>query len=286
MEQTPGVWRVWARRAKPAGLTCVLVGGLGISLSACGDSRATAPTRVENDSSWSDDFDGPAGAPPNAAVWTYDTGNNNGWGNGELQRYTANRENVHLDGQGHLVIRVESSSDGYTSARLKTEGRRTVRFGRLEARIKIPAGAGIWPAFWMLGSSFDGFNWPACGEIDVAEFKGHQPAIVHAAVHGPQYSGAAGITAPFALAGASFAEDFHTFAVVREPQLIRFVVDGLPYHTVTARDIPNGSEWVFEQPFFVLLNVAVGGNFVGTPDTGTQFPQQMLVDYVRYVSAN
>jgi beta-glucanase (GH16 family) len=232
---------------------------------------------------WSDEFDGPAGALPDPSRWTYDLGNNGGWGNNELEQYTADRNNVHLDGEGHLVIRVESTVDGYTSARLKTQGLRAAQFGRVEARIKLPVGQGIWPGFWMLGSSFNGSNWPDCGEVDIMEYKGSQPSVVHGTVHGPKYSGAGGITAAYASpAGASFADDFHTFAVQWEPGSIRFLVDGTVYHTVTPQQIPAGAAWVFDQRFFVLLNVAVGGNFVGPPDRTTAFPQEMLVDYVRY----
>jgi beta-glucanase (GH16 family) len=261
---------------------------LALFVVACGGASTKSPVSSSNNSmdaiaAWADEFDGPGGAFPDSSRWTYDLGNNGGWGNGELQQYTATRDNVRLDGQGHLVIRVESTGTGYTSARLKTQGLRAVQFGRLEARIKLPVGRGIWPAFWMLGSSFNGSNWPQCGEIDVMEFRGSEPTVVHGTVHGPQYSGGQGISASYSLpAGASFSDDFHTFAVQWEPGLIRFLVDGTVYHTVTPQQIPAGAPWVFDQRFFVLLNVAVGGNFVGPPDATTSFPQEMVVDYVRY----
>lgn len=232
--------------------------------------------------SWADEFNGPAGSPPDPTVWGFDTGNNGGWGNGELESYTSNSENVHLDGEGHLVIRVVAERERYTSARLKTQGRRLAQFGQLEARIKLPTGIGIWPAFWMLGQSFTGSNWPAVGEIDIMEARGSEPGRVLAAVHGPQYSGASGISATYSLPSHS-GDDFHTFTLNWEPASLRFSVDGTVYHVVTPALLPPGAPWVFDQPFFVLLNVAVGGNFVGPPDASTQFPQEMLVDYVRYM---
>jgi len=260
-----------------------------VAAVACGrrsvpsGSVSLSPTTPTVAGPWADEFDGPAGAAPDPTRWTYDLGNNGGWGNGELERYTADTVNVHLDGNGHLVIRVESTANGYTSARLKTQGLLVAQFGRLEARIKLPAGRGIWPALWMLGNSYNGANWPLCGEIDVMEYRGDQPSIVHGTVHGPQYSGGGGISAAYALPqDASFSDDFHVFAVEWTPASISFLVDGAIYRTVTPQQIPAGAAWVFNQPFFVLLNVAVGGGFAGPPDGTTQFPQEMVVDYVRY----
>jgi beta-glucanase (GH16 family) len=270
----------------PSAAICPIL--LALSVATCGERATTqsdlaSPSQLQTIGSWSDEFDGPAGAFPDPSRWTYDLGNNGGWGNGELQEYTASRNNVHLDGEGHLVIRVEATAGGYTSARLKTQGLRVAQFGRVEARIKLPVGQGIWPAFWMLGSSFNGSNWPQCGEIDVMEYKGSQQSVVHGTVHGPKYSGAGGITAAYALPrGDSFAEDFHTFALQWEPGSIRLLVDGTAFHTITPQQIPPGAPWVFDQRFFVVLNVAVGGSFVGSPDRSTAFPQEMSVDYVRY----
>lgn len=255
------------------------------AFDACADrERVTAaPSTLQDTIAWVDEFNGPAGALPDSRLWTYDLGNNRGWGNNELQRYTADTRNVRLDGQGHLVLRVESTSEGYTSARIKTQGLRLARFGRIEARIKLPLGRGIWPAFWLLGSSFNGSNWPQCGEIDVVEFKGSEPALVHSTVHGPGYSGGRGITATYTLPSGSFADDFHTFTMRWAAGSIRFFVDGIAHHSVTTAAVEGRGPWVFDQPFFLLLNVAVGGNFVGAPDSSTQFPQEMVVDYVRYL---
>ncbi|MGH9430444.1 MAG: glycoside hydrolase family 16 protein [Terriglobia bacterium] len=233
---------------------------------------------------WSGEFNGPRNTPPDQSKWTYDLGGS-GWGNNELEVYTNNLRNAYQDGQGHLVIQVlRSTSGGYTSARLKTWKRFGVKYGRIEARIKIPFGPGIWPAFWMLGANIDdpGVGWPRCGEIDIMENNGHGPGTIHGTVHGPGYSGSHGIGRPYVLpAGEKFASRFHVFSIDWEPASIRFMVDSHVYHTVTPASLPLGSHWVYDHPFFLLLNVAVGGNWPGNPDATTVFPQKMLVDYVR-----
>jgi beta-glucanase (GH16 family) len=247
------------------------------------DPVPPSPTPINGSAAWADEFDGPAGSAPDPRKWTYDLGNNNGWGNNELQTYTAETRNVHLDGEGHLVIRVKSAPGGFTSARLKTQGLLTAQYGRLEARIQMPSGRGLWPAFWMLGQTFNGSNWPQCGEIDVVEHLGREPSAVHAAVHGPGYSGGRSITASLTLpGGVGFADGYHIFAVERRRQQIVFSVDNVTFHSVTPASLPAGAAWVFDQPFFVLLNVAVGGGFPGPPDATLRLPQEMRVDYVRY----
>jgi beta-glucanase (GH16 family) len=259
---------------------------LVVATSACGSNTSPMPSQPPAPPSsahaWSDEFDGPLNATPDSARWTYDIGAG-GWGNQELQTYTSAAQNAHLDGQGHLVVHVESTPSGFTSARLKTKGLFAAQFGSMEARIKLPFGQGIWPAFWMLGDSFNGANWPQCGEIDIMENIGREPGIVHGTVHGPGYSGGSGISAPFVLpSGQRFADDFHTFKIQWVPQSVSFYVDDVLYKTVTPASLPSGAQWVFDNPFFVILNVAVGGTFPGSPDSTTQFPQEMLVDYVRY----
>ena len=237
---------------------------------------------------WSDEFDGPNGSAPDPTKWTHDVGGN-GWGNNELEYYTTRTENAHLlDGQ--LVIQVLKEDykgpDGvrrdYTSARLKTQGLFQQTYGRFEARIKIPYGQGLWPAYWMLGSNIATGDWPNCGEIDIFENIGREPFTVHGTVHGPGYSGGQGITGSFTLPGGRrFADDFHLFAVEWEPETIRFYVDSSLYRTITRSDLPAGAAWIFDHPFFLILNVAIGGNWPGSPDASTIFPQTMLVDYVR-----
>jgi uncharacterized protein (TIGR03437 family) len=237
---------------------------------------------------WSDEFNGALNSPPDPAKWTYDLGNDNGWGNGELETYTSLPQNSHMDGNGNLVIYVEAGARGYSSARIKTQGLFQVQYGRIEARIKLPFGQGIWPAFWMLGANANTVGWPQCGEVDIMENIGKEPFSNHASVHGPGYSGGSAITAAYTLSnGRRFADDFHTFAVQWSPGALAFYVDGVLYDTVTPSGIPRGSKWVFDGPFFLLLNVAVGGDYPGPPDLTTQFPQSMLVDYVRvYQQAN
>lgn len=237
---------------------------------------------------WSDEFDGPSGSAVDSGKWSFDIGGN-GWGNNELETYTSRLANSNLEG-GLLVIKTlketftgpDNFTRNYTSARLLTKSKFTQAYGRFEARIRVPYGQGIWPAFWMLGDNIDTVSWPTCGEIDIMENIGKEPAIVHGTVHGPGYAGGSGITAAYSLPnGQKFSDDFHTFAVEWEPNVMRFYVDGLLYKTRSPADLPAGTPWVFNHPFFIILNVAVGGGFPGNPDATTVFPQQMLVDYVR-----
>jgi len=236
---------------------------------------------------WSDEFDGPAGAPPDPGTWRPETGGH-GWGNAELQYYTGGTENAWLDGAGHLVIEARRLDRGvrrdyggcaYSSARLISKDHATVRYGVVQARMRLPGGRGIWPAFWMLGQDFDEVGWPRCGEIDIVENFGTDPALVHGAVHGPGYSGGAGISAA-RRAGSSLSDGFHVYSVAWEPGRIRWYLDGQRYAEVTPGDL-GGRPWVFDHDFFLLLNVAVGGTASQPPDASVAFPQRMLVDYVR-----
>jgi beta-glucanase (GH16 family) len=241
---------------------------------------------------WADEFDGPDGSDVDRTKWVLETGGN-GWGNNELQYYRDDLANAHLEGGVLVITAIRERYTGpdnvtreYTSARLKTQGLFEQPYGRFEARLKVPYGQGIWPAFWMLGNDIGTVSWPACGEIDVMEHIGREPTLVHGTVHGPGYSGAAGIGAPYSLPGeAPIAEDFHLFAVEWEPEAIRWYVDGVRYHTLTPASLPAGARWAFDHPFFMLLNLAVGGNWPGPPDASTEFPQRLLVDYVRVYRA-
>ncbi|TFG37215.1 MAG: glycosyl hydrolase family protein, partial [Candidatus Aminicenantes bacterium] len=171
----------------------------------------------------------------------------------------------------------------YTSARIVTRNRYEPTYGRIEARIKLPTGQGLWPAFWLLGNDIGTVGWPQCGEIDIMEYRGQEPATLFGTLHGPGYSGGAGISQTYVLENDRFDTAFHTFAVEWEVGVIRWYVDDVLYHTVVPSDL-NGNEWVFDHPFYIILNVAVGGNFVGPPDPSTVFPQTMRVDYVRVYS--
>jgi oligosaccharide reducing-end xylanase len=261
----------------------VSVGGIHFVAAGASDWRPPQPVRpvasVAGDWRlvWSDEFERAIGPD-----WVFDIGRGgNGWGNNESQFYTDRKENARVE-NGVLIIEARKEARegaAYTSARLKTAGRKTFKYGRLEARIQIPRGQGIWPAFWALGEDITTARWPTCGEIDVMENIGKEPSIVHGTVHGPQYSGGKGVGAAFSLPSGAFADAFHVFAVDWEPASLTFSVDGKAYRTITPADLSG--RWVFDHPFFLLLNLAVGGNWPGAPDATTPFPAQMKIDYVR-----
>ncbi len=255
-------------------LLCILV----LFAAACDDGAT-----VDEPSwrlAWSDEFDGPAGQLPDPANWVFDIGTD--WGNNQLEYDTDRPENVSLDGNGNLAITAREESymgSAYTSGRIKTQGLFEQAYGRFEARIRLPSGQGIWPAFWLLGNDIDSVGWPECGEIDIMEYRGQEPGIVLGTIHGPGYSASAGVSGRYALQGSRFDAGFHTFAIEWREDGIDWFVDDSLYHSVDHAD-PEG-RWVFDHPFFILLNVAVGGGFVGPPDASTTFPQSMLVDWVR-----
>jgi beta-glucanase (GH16 family) len=232
---------------------------------------------------WEDEFEGPAGQSPDASSWRFDIGTD--WGNAQLEYDTDRPVNVSLDGEGHLAITARRESyqgRNYTSGRINTHENFEQTHGRFEARIRLPIGPGIWPAFWLLGADFADVDWPACGEIDIMEYRGQEPRILHGSLHGPGYSGGSALTNRYTLPGdAGFDADFHVFAVEWEAERITWLMDEIPYLVVTPRELPTGGRWVFEHPFFIILNVAVGGHFVGPPNSSTEFPQTMLVDWVR-----
>ena len=261
-----------------------------VLIAAAVDGQTTHPqaSRPAWTLVWSDEFNGPDGSPVDTSKWVRESGGN-GWGNQELEYYTTRPENAFQQG-GNLVIKVlqekYTGADGvtrdYTSARMKTLGKFSQKYGRFEARIKIPQGQGIWPAFWMLGVDIEKIGWPKGGEIDIMENIGKEPATVHGTIHGPGYSGDKGIGFPYNLPpDQHFADDFHLYAVEWESKAIRFYVDDHLYATLTPADLPKGTKWVYAHPFFMLLNVAVGGSWPGNHDAASVFPQTMLVDYVR-----
>ncbi len=232
---------------------------------------------------WNDEFDGDTIDPAN---WTYDIGGW-GWGNGESQYYTDRSENSRLQ-NGLLVIegRQERHEESYyTSARLKTQGLHQFQYGYFEARLKVPAGAGMWPAFWMLGSSFANdpddplqSNWPTAGEIDIMEYVGKEPILVFGTIHGPGYAGATGLGSRYR-SDEPIADDFHTYAIEWDFDGIRWFFDGEQYGE-KSREIV-GDRWVFDQPFFFIVNLALGGTFPGPIGLDVEFPKYMYVDYVR-----
>ncbi|MEV0977124.1 family 16 glycosylhydrolase [Streptomyces sp. NPDC049915] len=279
------------RRCLLAAASTLLAASATVVPAGARTSAATAATAFSGTSAttaatvFSDTFDGPAGAPVDASKWQLETGDN--VNNHERQYYTSGTKNAALDGQGHLVITARRENPAgyqcwygtcqYTSARLNTAGKFTAQYGHVEARMKIPRGQGMWPAFWMLGTPV---NWPDSGEIDVMENVGHEPSTVHGTIHGPGYSGSGGIGAPYILPGGqAFADAFHTFAVDWAPDSITWSVDGTVYQRRTPADL-GGKTWVFNKPFFLILNLAVGGYWPGDPDASTAFPQQLVVDHV------
>jgi len=235
---------------------------------------------------WSDDFTGDAASAPDDTKWSFDIGAG-GWGNNELEYYTSRPSNVQLDGDGKLMITARSESfggAGFTSARIKTKDLFAQAYGRFEARIKTPTGPGIWPAFWMLGSNIDATPWPQCGEIDIMEQRGQQPSVNNGSVHGPGYSGGSAITKPYGLTNGRFDTDYHIYAIEWGEGYIDYFVDDFLYQRITPENVTG--QWVYDHPFYLILNVAVGGNFVGFPTSGTPFPQSMYVDYVKVYKQN
>jgi len=227
-----------------------------------------------------DEFDA---AALNTAKWTYDLGNGCsagicGWGNNELETYTNAPENIKLS-NGKLVITALNNNATYTSARIKTQDKVEVKFGRIDVRAKLPKGQGIWPAIWMLGENIDvaGSPWPICGEIDIMEVVGHRPAELVGTVHynseGYKYS-----SSSTTLTSGDFSDKFHVFSLVWDKNKIIWYLDNKPFKEFTNTNI---SGYPFNKPFFFILNVAIGGNWPGSPDATTVFPQEMIVDYVR-----
>ena len=238
---------------------------------------------------WSDEFNAADGTPADATKWTNDV-SGNGNGNHEREFYTAGAANAVQRG-GSLVITATTAGASahtcwygpclYTSARLVTKGHFAQKYGRMSARIQLPSGQGMWPAFWMLGDDIDTKQWPACGEIDVMENIGKEPSTNHGTLHATGYAGA-GLGGAYALPGqAKLSDDFHVYAIEWDAAGIRFYVDSALYETRTPADVPQGGTWPFDHPFFLLLNVAVGGDWPGDPDATTVFPQTMRVDWVR-----
>lgn len=246
---------------------------------------------------WSDEFNGPAGSPPSSSNWTYDTGNS-GFGNPEIEFYciagsntapcSTSHPNAYQDGHGNLVIRaIRNSSGQWTSARLKSQGLRQFQYGRIEARIRLPVGDGLWPAFWMLGSNIASIGWPRCGEQDIMEWvQSYTPTTTSSTTHGPGYSGAKGIYARYTFPNGGRTDDnsYHVYGVIWGPDSIQYYRDSPSniFLTTTPKDLPPGAPWVFRSPFFLLLNLAIGkGGFPGATDATTPPTASMLVDYVR-----
>lgn len=228
---------------------------------------------------WSDEFSGNA---INTNFWTFEQGNNNGWGNAELQNYTDRSQNAFVSG-GNLIIEARKENyngNNYTSARMITKNKKTFKFGRVDIRAKTPKGKGIWPALWMLGNNIDAVNWPACGEIDILELLGHEPNKIYGTLHwGVNSATHQSKGTNYVLSTGSFDQQFHVYSMVWDLDQIKLYIDDILFFTGTKNDVSGN--YPFNSDFFFIFNIAVGGNWPGSPDNTTSFPQRMIVDYVR-----
>lgn len=273
----------------------ICVGAILCSLN-CDTDETQEVARLTN-LVMADEFD--IDGAPDPSLWTYEIGDGTaqglpaGWGNNELQYYTDRPENVRVE-NGVLIMTANEESfagSNYTSARITTQGLFEQQYGRFEARIRLPYGKGIWPAFWLLGNDCDQNPWPQCGEIDIMEYLGNQPTVVFGSVHGPGYNAGDSVSKEYQLANDRFDNDFHIFGIEWGPDYINYYVDGDLYQQITPElvdeeavkdgDPANAGQWVFNRPFYIILNIAVGGNLPGAPNAQTVFPQSMYVDYVR-----
>lgn len=244
---------------------------------------STAPSEDAWEVVWQDEFQGAEGQLPDPANWSFDVGGD-GWGNQQLEYNTDRPENVSVNGDGFLRIvaqREDYEGNAWTSGRIKTQALQAFEYGKIEARIKLPSGRGIWPAFWMLGEDIDSVGWPSCGEIDVVEMRGEEPDTVFGTIHGPTYAGGDSVSGDWTPDGTDFGSEFFTYAVIWDPEHIVWTVNGELLATATPADLPSFAPWVFDHPFFLLLNVAVGGTLVEEPDATTPDSAVMAVDYVR-----
>jgi beta-glucanase (GH16 family) len=253
-----------------------------VLLGSCSsrNSDLAGPAEAEWSLVWSDEFNGAAGQSPDPGKWAYDIGTD--WGNRQLEWTTDRPENVSMDGNGNLaIVAREESFQGqpYTSARIKTQGLFEQRYGRFEARIRVPAGQGLWPAFWMLGANIDEVGWPQSGEIDIMEFLGQEVNVLHGTLHGPGHFGDNAFTRRYVYPDGRLDTDFHVYSVEWEADEIRWYLDGQLYHQARRGQVPG--QWVYDHEFFMILNLAVGGNWPGPVGPNVTFPRTLLVDWVR-----
>jgi beta-glucanase (GH16 family) len=295
---------VWKLASALAALAAVFVAGFFLGRQADHRLQPAGEGVQWGAPVWSDEFNDQTGQIPDQGKWAYQTGNQGGWGNNEIEIYCAargtnpkgcdpRRPNVFEDGAGHLVMRAQRNPDGsWTSGRITTMGLKDFQYGRIEARIKMPVGSGLWPSFWMLGSNFAQAGWPTAGSVTIAEnvsytprTNGLGPQMIRSTVHGPRYYGANGLWHDFRLPNGARVDDgsFHTYGVIWSPGMIQFYVDDPAnvYFVQDSSDIPEGGEWVFDKPFFLVLNLAVGGDWPGEPGPTTPNPADLIVDYVR-----
>tara|TARA_R110002074_G_scaffold396436_1_gene585841 strand:- start:176 stop:1024 length:849 start_codon:yes stop_codon:yes gene_type:complete len=265
-------------------IACLTIAVSVFTFTSCSTDENQTVTNFNN-LTMADEFNTPGA--PDPTIWDYNIGTgDNGWGNNDLQYYTDREENIVVeDGMLKITARQESfEGSGYTSSRILTKGKFEQQYGRWEARIQMPWGQGIWPAFWMLGADIDDNPWPQAGEIDVVEFRGQEPTTIYAGLHGPEYNGGEAVYKTYDLENDRFDTGFHIFGIEWGSGYVNFYVDDVLFNQITPSDVPG--EWVFDKPFFIIINMAVGGNFGGSPNASTVFPQEMLVDYVRVYAAD
>jgi beta-glucanase (GH16 family) len=305
--------RVNLRKPLSVALGLFLVAGIYfagyISGKHAGEPKKTVSQAVAwGDPVWEDQFDGASGQAPDPSKWTFVTGSreqlgNQGWGTHEIQTYCAPRganppvcdfrhPNAFLDGNGHLVLRAERTSDGsWTSARMTTLGLKEFQYGRIEVRMKMPVGIGLWPTFWVIGSNFRSSGWPDSGSATIAENvsinglnNGLGPFVFRSTLHGPGYYGGNALWSDFKLSNSSRVDDgFHIYGMIWSPGMIQFYFED-PSNVFFVRnssDLPLGGRWVFDHPFDMVLNLAVGGDWAGNPEVATPNPSNLVVDYVR-----
>ncbi len=296
MSQLSTFFPVFRSLAIASVLGVTACGTSGVLPSTTSSPSPTSPTATGEQLVWSDEFN-TVTTKLDASNWSYETGGN-GWGNDELETYCSPSSSATddapcdpahpnsftaADGYLHIVAR-RNASGQWTSARIKTQGKQSFQYGRLEARIKIPAGQGVWPAFWMMGSNIKQKPWPACGEADIMENIGRLPAQINGSVHGTGFTGDSLTTIQKSSGGTPFAAGFHTYGMIWAPGKVQFYVDDPdhPYVTYTKANLPANAVWPFDDgKYFFLMNLAMGGDWPGNPDATTPATEEMLVDYVR-----
>jgi beta-glucanase (GH16 family) len=301
-----GFWRRhwWLVAMVLLGFPAVFVAGMVLGRHPAPQTESSADTLRWGAPVWSDEFSGAAMQLPDPARWTYDVGDQNRWGNHELESYCSplpgsasgcdpHRPNAFLDGAGHLVLRAQRNADGnWTSARLTTRGLKNFQYGRIEARMKLPVGTGLWPAFWLLGADFPKVGWPQAGSVDIVENVSTSARAnslgasrIRASLHTPGFAGGNSLRRDYQLPNGGRIDDggFHTYGVIWSPGMMQFYVDDPSniYFVQTVSDLPQGGSWVFDRPFYLVMDLAVGGDWAGDPDNTTPSPADVVVDYVR-----
>lgn len=301
-----GFWRRrgWIVALAAMAFPLVFVAGLLLGRHPAAPTESSADALRWGAPVWSDEFNGAANQLPDPTRWTYDVGDQNRWGNHELESYCSpvpgsasgcdpHRPNAFLDGAGHLVLRAQRNADGnWTSARLTTRGLKNFQYGRIEARMKLPVGTGLWPAFWLLGADFPKVGWPQAGSVDIVENVSTSARAnslgadrIRASLHTPGFAGGNSLRRDYQLPNGGRIDDggFHTYGVIWSPGMMQFYVDDPSniYFVQTVSDLPQGGSWVFDRPFYMVMDLAVGGDWAGDPDNTTPSPADVVVDYVR-----